>query len=210
MRLILLGAPGAGKGTQAEILSNRLNIPVISTGEMIRNALRQETSLGIKARQYIDDGLLVPDDVVIGIMQERLSENDCSGGFILDGFPRTVPQADALEKMKINLDRVLAIEVIEQKIINRISGRRQCSKCGATYHLEHKPSKTPDVCDICGGELIIRKDDAPETVKNRLDVYREQTEPLKEYYKSKGKLVIAFGQEEIKDTTIEVLKALGI
>lgn len=210
MRLILLGAPGAGKGTQAEILAKELNIPVISTGEIIRNALREQTPLGIKAKKYIDDGLLVPDKVVIEIMQERLNEDDCSNGFILDGFPRTVPQADALEEMNIAIDKVLAIEVPEQRIINRISGRRQCSKCGATYHLEYKPSKVLDVCDLCGGGLIIRTDDAPETVKNRLDVYREQTEPLKEYYNGKGLLSIAYGQEEIEDTTKEVFKALGV
>ncbi len=210
MKLILLGAPGAGKGTQAEILSEKLDIPVISTGEMIRNSLRQETQLGKEAKKYIDDGLLVPDDVVIGIMKERLSQDDCKNGFILDGFPRTVPQADALEQMNVEVEKVLAIEVEAQKIIDRISGRRQCSKCGATYHLEYKPSKKSDICDICEGDLIIRKDDAPETVKNRLDVYREQTEPLKAYYAAKGMLAIAYGQEEIKDTTSEVFKALGV
>ncbi|MGE4282930.1 MAG: adenylate kinase [Clostridia bacterium] len=210
MRLIILGAPGAGKGTQAEFLSKKQGIPTISTGEIIRNALRQGTELGKEAKQYIDRGLLVPDDVVIEIVKERLSQNDCQKGFILDGFPRTVPQADALEKMNVIIDKVLSIEVAEEKIIERISGRRQCSQCGATYHMVYKPSKEEDKCDACGGTLIMRQDDAPETVKNRLKVYHEQTEPLKEYYAKRGCLVIVYGQEEVSDTTKEVYKALGV
>lgn len=210
MKLILLGAPGAGKGTQAEVLSDKFNIPVISTGEIIRNALKNETELGKKAKQYIDKGLLVPDQIVIEIIKERLSEDDCRNGFILDGFPRTVPQADALDEMNVKIDKVLAIEVPDEKIIARISERRQCSECGATYHTEYKPPQKEGVCDVCGGELMMRKDDAPETVKQRLEVYHEQTEPLKEYYQNKGLLVVAYGQEEIKDTTKEVFKALGV
>ncbi|NLY42998.1 MAG: adenylate kinase [Clostridiaceae bacterium] len=210
MRIILLGAPGAGKGTQAEVLSNKYGIPTISTGEMIRNALRQGTELGKEAKQYIDRGLLVPDEVVIEIVKERLEDPDCQKGFILDGFPRTVPQADALEKMGITVDKVLSIEVAEEKIIERMSGRRQCSRCGATYHIIYKPSRVENVCDVCGGELIMREDDAPETVKNRLEVYRKQTEPLKKYYEDKGLLVVAYGQEEVRDTTREVFKALGV
>ncbi|MBZ4645212.1 MAG: adenylate kinase [Petroclostridium sp.] len=210
MRLIILGAPGAGKGTQAEVLSKKLDIPTISTGEIIRNAIRQGTDLGKEAKQYIDRGLLVPDDVVIEIVKDRLTQDDCKNGFILDGFPRTVPQADALTKMGVTIDKVLSIEVAEEKIVERISGRRQCSKCGATYHIVYKPSKEENICDLCGGELIMRQDDAPETVKNRLKVYHEQTEPLKDYYQSKGLLVVAYGQEEVADTTKEVLKALGV
>ncbi len=210
MRLILLGAPGAGKGTQAATLCEKLNVPVIATGEIIRNALRQETELGKQAKTYIDQGSLVPDDIVIEIIKERLNADDCENGFILDGFPRTVPQADALSQMGIEIDKVLAIEVSDEKIIARISGRRQCSACGATYHLQYKPTKEEGICDVCGADLIIRKDDAPETVKNRLDIYHEQTEPLKAYYDKKGILAKAYGQEEIKDTTREVLSALGV
>ncbi|MDK2798988.1 MAG: adenylate kinase [Clostridiales bacterium] len=210
MKLIILGAPGAGKGTQAEILSQKFNIPTISTGEIIRNAIRQGTALGNEAKQYIDRGLLVPDSVVIDIIKDRLHEDDCKNGFILDGFPRTVPQADALTKMGITIDKVLSLEVPEEKIIQRISGRRQCNECGATYHVIYKPPKQENKCDVCGGELIMRKDDAPETVKNRLRVYHEQTEPLKDYYKNKDLLVVAYGQEEVKDTTKEVFKALGV
>ena len=210
MKLILLGAPGAGKGTQAEVLSEKFDIPVISTGEIIRNALRQETMLGKQAKEYIDKGLLVPDNVVIRIIQERLNQDDCRNGFILDGFPRTVPQADALAEMNITIDKVLAIEVADEKIVQRMSGRRQCAKCGATYHLQYKPPVKESICNACDGELIVRKDDEPETVQKRLEVYHEQTEPLKEYYKAKGLLVVAYGQEEIKDTISEVFKALGV
>lgn len=210
MRIILLGAPGAGKGTQAEVLSKKYDIPTISTGEMIRNAIRQGTEIGKEAKQYIARGLLVPDSIAIEIVKQRLEDQDCQKGFILDGFPRTVPQADALTKMNIDIDKVLSIEVDEEKIIKRIAGRRQCSQCGASYHVIYKPSKEEDICDICGGKLMMRKDDAPETVKNRLQVYRKQTEPLKQYYKDKGLLAIAYGQEEVEDTTKEVFKALGV
>jgi adenylate kinase len=210
MRLIILGAPGAGKGTQAEGLSKKFGIPTISTGEIIRNALRQGTELGKEAKQYIDRGLLVPDDVVIEIIKERLVQDDCKNGFILDGFPRTVPQANALDKMNITIDKVLSIEVEDEKIVERISGRRQCSQCGATYHIIYKPSKVENVCDTCGGNLIMRQDDAPETVENRLKVYHEQTEPLKDFYAKKDLLTVAFGQEEVSDTTEEVYKALGV
>ncbi len=210
MKLILLGAPGAGKGTQAEVLAEKFNIPVISTGDIIRNALKQQTELGKQAKDYIDKGLLVPDDVVIEIIRERLKQADCANGYILDGFPRTVPQADALEAMNIDIDKVLAIEVPDEKIIGRISGRRQCGECGATYHNEYKQPKQESICDVCEGTLIQRKDDAPETVKQRLEVYHEQTAPLKAYYDQKGILVLAYGQEEIKDTTKEVFKALGV
>jgi len=208
MKLILLGAPGAGKGTQAEVICEKLAIPAISTGNMIREALKNETPLGLKAKSYMDSGALVPDEVVIEIIRERLAKDDCRNGFILDGFPRTVPQAEALDRMGILIDRVIDIEVPDEKITLRMSGRRVCEKCGASYHLLYKPSKDGETCDLCGGKLVQRKDDAPETVTERLRVYHEQTEPLKGYYESQGKLKVVIGQEEVADTTRETLKAL--
>lgn len=208
MKLILLGAPGAGKGTQAEIISEKYNIPTISTGNIIRAALKNGTEMGLKAKSYIDAGNLVPDDVVIGIVKERLSEDDCQNGFILDGFPRTIPQAQALDDMGIAIDAALSIEVADEEIVKRMSGRRVCEKCGASYHTEYKKPKNEGCCNFCDGKLVIRKDDEPETVKNRLNVYHSETEPLKEYYKSCGKLLIVEGQEEVKDTTRLVLAAL--
>jgi len=208
MNLILLGAPGAGKGTQAEVICDRLSIPAISTGNIIREALRNETERGLKAKKFIDEGALVPDEVVIGIIQERLKEDDCKNGFILDGFPRTVPQAEALDKMGVNIDRVIDIEVADEKICARLSGRRVCKSCSASYHTMYKPSKDGVTCDKCGGELICRKDDHPDTVLERLKVYHEQTEPLISFYKSRGKLVVVEGQEEVEDTTRLTLKAI--
>lgn len=208
MNLILLGAPGAGKGTQAEVICEHLNIPAISTGNILREAVKKQTEAGTKAKQYMDSGELVPDQVVIQIIKDRLAESDCANGFILDGFPRTVPQAQALDEMGIQIDRVIDIEVADEKIQKRMSGRRVCEDCGASYHIEYKPSKAEDVCDKCGGRTVQRKDDHPETVKERLQVYHEQTEPLKEYYAKTGKLKIVEGQEEIKDTTALTLKAL--
>lgn len=210
MKLILLGAPGAGKGTQAEIISEKYNIPTISTGNIIRAALKNGTEMGLKAKSYIDAGNLVPDEVVIGIIKERLAEDDCKNGFILDGFPRTIPQAEALDKMGFEIDRALSIEVDDAEIIKRMSGRRVCSKCGASYHTEFKKPEKEGVCNVCGGELVIRKDDEPETVMNRLKVYHEQTEPLKDYYKACGKLIVVEGQDKVEDTTALVLKALEI
>ena len=210
MNLILLGAPGAGKGTQAEIICERLNIPAISTGNIIRAAMKNGTEMGKKAKEYVDAGNLVPDDVVIGIIKERLLEDDCKNGFILDGFPRTIPQAQALDSMGINIDRVISIEVPDDKIVARISGRRVCAKCGASYHTEYKKSKNEGVCDLCEGELIRRKDDEPETVLDRLNVYHEQTEPLKDYYAKTGKLRTVEGQEEVVDTTKLTLAALEL
>lgn len=210
MKLILLGAPGAGKGTQAEIISEKYNIPTISTGNIIRAALKNGTEMGLKAKSYIDAGNLVPDEVVIGIIKERLAEDDCKNGFILDGFPRTIPQAEALDKMGFEIDRALSIEVDDAEIIKRMSGRRVCGKCGASYHTEFKKPEKEGVCNVCGGELVIRKDDEPETVMNRLKVYHEQTEPLKDYYKSCGKLITVEGQDKVEDTTALVLKALEI
>lgn len=208
MKLILLGAPGAGKGTQAEIICEKLNIPAISTGNIIREAMKTGTEMGKKAKAFVEAGNLVPDEVVIGIIKERLSENDCANGFILDGFPRTIPQAEALDTMGIAIDKVISIEVPDEKIVTRMSGRRVCEKCGASYHTEYKKPAAPGVCNFCEGKLVIRKDDEPETVLNRLNVYHEQTEPLKDYYKACGKLLIVEGQDEVKDTTRLVLAAL--
>lgn len=208
MKLILLGAPGAGKGTQAEVICNTLNIPTISTGNIIREALKNGTELGLKAKSYMDAGQLVPDEVVIEIIRERLSHEDCSEGFILDGFPRTVPQAEALDRMGIAIDRVVDIEVADEKITARLSGRRVCPACGASYHVDYKPSKDGESCDLCGAALVIRKDDDPEIIKDRLKVYHEQTEPLKEYYGDKGILREVIGQEEVADTTRLVLEAV--
>ena len=208
MKLILLGAPGAGKGTQAEIISEKYNIPTVSTGNIIRAALKNGTEMGLKAKSYIDAGELVPDNVVIGIIKERLSEPDCKEGYILDGFPRTIPQAVALDDMGFVIDAALSIEVADSEIVKRMSGRRVCEKCGASYHTEYKKPDVEGVCNICGGSLVIRKGDEPETVKNRLNVYHEQTEPLKDFYKSCGKLIEVQGQDEVKDTTRLVLEAL--
>lgn len=208
MKLILLGAPGAGKGTQAEIISEKYNIPTISTGNIIRAALKNGTEMGLKAKSYIDAGELVPDNVVIGIIKERLSEADCKEGYILDGFPRTIPQAVALDDMGFVIDAALSIEVADEEIVKRMSGRRVCEKCGASYHTEYKKPEVEGVCNQCGGKLVIRKDDEPETVKNRLHVYHEQTEPLKDFYKSCGKLIIVEGQDKVEDTTRLVLDAL--
>lgn len=208
MKLILLGAPGAGKGTQAEIICERYNIPAISTGNIIREALKSGTEMGIRVKSYMDEGKLVPDEVVIGIIQERLAKNDCSNGFVLDGFPRTIPQAEALDKMGISIDKVLDIEVSDEAIVQRMSGRRVCEKCGASYHLIYKKPNVDGVCDKCGGTLVQRKDDHPDTVKERLNVYHEQTEPLKDYYSKQGKLCIVEGQDDVADTTKKVLAAL--
>ena len=208
MKLILLGAPGAGKGTQAEVICNHLGIPAISTGNIIRAALKAQTEMGLKAKDYIEKGLLVPDDVVIGIIQDRLREDDCKNGFILDGFPRTVPQAEALDRMGVKIDLVIDIEVPDEKIATRMAGRRVCANCGASYHTLYKQPKTEGVCDNCGGALTQRKDDEAQTVLERLRVYHEQTEPLIAYYKAKGNLRVVEGQEEVADTTALTLKAL--
>ena len=208
MKLILLGAPGAGQGTQAEVICDALKIPAISTGNIIRDALAKGTEMGLKAKSYIDAGQLVPDEVVIGIIKDRLAKDDCANGFILDGFPRTIPQAEALDAMGIEIDRVVDIEVSDEKIAARMSGRRVCKACGASYHLEYKAPKQEGVCDACGAELIQRKDDHPDTVLERLAIYHEQTEPLKDFYSNKGILRIVEGQEEVADTSALTLKAL--
>ena len=208
MNIIFLGAPGAGKGTQAEIVSEKLAIPTVSTGNIIRAALKNGTPMGLKAKEFIESGKLVPDEVVIGIIKDRLAEDDCKNGFILDGFPRTIPQAEALDTMGIIIDKVIDIEVADERIAARMSGRRVCKACGNSYHLEYKKPQTDGVCDACGGELVQRKDDAPETVLERLKVYHEETEPLKDYYEKQGKLFIVEGQEEVSDTTALTLKAV--
>lgn len=208
MKLILLGAPGAGKGTQAEVIMDHLNIPAISTGNIIREALKNGTEVGLKAKSYMDAGKLVPDEVVIEIIKERLAKDDCKNGFILDGFPRTVPQAEALDAMGITIDKVVDIEVADEKIAQRLGGRRVCANCGASYHTEYKPSKVEGVCDKCGGPTVQRKDDEPATVLDRLKVYHEQTEPLKDYYAKKGILAVVYGAEEVSETSARTLKAL--
>lgn len=208
MNLILLGAPGAGKGTQAEVICSKLSIPAISTGNMIRAALKSGSELGKKVQSFMDAGELVPDDVVIAIIRERLAEPDCAGGFVLDGFPRTIAQAEALDKMGVKIDRVIDIDVSDDRIIARMSGRRVCEKCGASYHLLYKKPKREGVCDVCAGTLVQRKDDHPDTVAQRLRVYHEQTEPLKEYYAKQNKLRVVEGQEDVADTTRLTLAAL--
>ncbi|MBQ0098095.1 MAG: adenylate kinase [Oscillospiraceae bacterium] len=200
MKLILLGAPGAGKGTQAAVISEHLNIPQISTGNIIREALKSGTEMGLKAKSFMDAGQLVPDDVVIGIIKERLKNDDCKDGFILDGFPRTIPQAEALDNMGIIIDKVIDIEVPDETIIARLSGRRVCEKCGRPYHITDLKPKVDGICDFCTGALIQRKDDQIETVKNRLDIYHAETEPLIEYYEKQGKLSVVNGQEKVEDT----------
>ncbi len=207
MKLILLGAPGAGKGTQAEVISEHLNIPTISTGNIIREALKSGTEMGLKAKEYMDAGRLVPDEVVIGIIRDRLAQDDCRGGFILDGFPRTIPQAEAHDRMGIVIDRVIDIEVADETIAQRVSGRRVCPACGASYHIDYKKPSVEGVCDKCGDTLVQRKDDHPDTVRERLQVYHDQTEPLKAYYQASGKLVIVQGQEDVADTTKLTLAA---
>ena len=208
MNLILLGAPGAGKGTQAEVISNELNIPTISTGNMLRAAVKAGTEYGLKAKAAMDAGDLVSDDIVIGILKDRITEPDAQNGFILDGFPRTVPQAEALDAMGVQIDKVVEIFVPDDTIKQRVSGRRVCLDCGATYHVDFKPSKVAGVCDVCGKELVIRKDDQPETVISRLKTYHEQTAPLKGYYEAQGKLVTVEGQEEVADTSKATLAAI--
>lgn len=209
MNLIFLGAPGAGKGTQAGVVSEALNIPQISTGNILREAAKNGTEYGLKAKAAMDAGALVSDDIVIGILKERIAEDDCKNGFILDGFPRTVPQAEALDAMNIKIDKVIEISVADDTIKQRVSGRRVCEGCGASYHVQYKPSKVEGKCDKCGADTIIRKDDQPETVLERLAVYHEKTAPLKDYYEKQGKLVTVEGQEEVADTSKLTLAAVG-
>ncbi len=209
MNLIFLGAPGAGKGTQAEVVSESLGIPQISTGNILREAAKNGTEYGLKAKAAMDAGALVSDDIVTGILKERIAEDDCKKGFILDGFPRTVPQAEALDAMNIQIDKVIEISVPDETIKQRVSGRRVCEGCGASYHVEFKPSKVEGKCDKCGAATIIRKDDQPETVIERLKTYHEKTAPLKDYYEKQGKLVTVVGQEEVSETSKLTLAAVG-
>ena len=210
MRLILLGAPGAGKGTQAEILSRELGIPTISTGNILRAAIREGTAVGLKAKALIDAGKLVDDETIMGIVSERLAKDDCAKGYILDGVPRTIPQAEAMEAMGIEIDAALSIEIADETIVERMSGRRTCKNCSQTFHVVYNPPKKAGVCDFCGGELTIRKDDAPETVKARLVTYHRDTEPLKAFYAERGKLRSVENQPGVEATTAVIRKALEI
>ena len=201
LKLMFFGAPGAGKGTQAEIASEKYSIPTISTGAILREAIAAKTELGVLAAGYVESGALVPDEVIVGIIKSRLAEDDCKAGFILDGFPRTLAQAKAFDETGIGLSIVIDIEVEDERIIRRMSGRRVCRDCGATYHTEYNPTSDGEHCDACGGELMCRRDDDPEVVKNRLATYHRETEPLRDYYKSKGLLREVIGQEKLEDTT---------
>ena len=209
MKLILLGAPGAGKGTQAEILCRELNIPTISTGNILRAAIKNGTPTGLKAKSYMDAGKLVPDEVIIGIVQERLAQEDCKGGFILDGVPRTIAQAEALEEHGIEFDHVISLEIDDDAIVKRMDGRRVCTQCGAPFHTESKPPKQEGVCDLCGGALMERDDDKPETVRDRLVVYHNETEPLKGFYEGKGVLKRVPDLGGIDETNAKIMELLG-
>ena len=210
MKIIFLGAPGAGKGTQADIIARELGIPTISTGVIIREAVKCGTEMGLKAKKFIEAGALVEDEVVIGIIKERLAKSDCENGFILDGFPRTVPQAEALSKMGVSLDVVVSIEVADEVIKKRMTGRRVCASCGASYHIAENPSKDGVSCDKCGTELSVRRDDAPEVVESRLAVYHETTEPLKEYYAKLGILKMVSGEGNVDETSNLVKAAIEV
>lgn len=210
MNLVLMGPPGAGKGTQGEILSKKLNIQTISTGVMLRSAIKEGTDVGKVAAQYINDGKLVPDEVIVAVVKERLSKPDVKDGFILDGFPRTVKQAEALTDTGIKIDKVLSLEVEDEKIVSRLSSRRECSGCGAPYSTIYNKPAVDGKCDKCGADLIQRADDNPTTIQNRLNIYHSETEPIKDYYKQLGLLVCAQGEEELEDTTKNVFAALGI
>ena len=209
MNLILLGAPGAGKGTQAELLVQKLDIPSISTGNMLREAMRNGTELGKQVKSLMDAGQLVSDDIILSIVAERVAQPDCKNGFILDGMPRTLAQAEALENMGVKIDHVVSIEVDDAVIEGRMTGRRVCTACGASYHIVANPTKVEGKCDLCGGETAIRKDDQPETVRKRLEVYHASTEVLKDYYAKQGKLVMVEGNQPIEDANAAILKALG-
>ena len=209
MNLILLGAPGAGKGTLAAVISEKYGIPTVSTGNIIRAALKSGTEMGKRAKEYTEKGALVPDEIVIGIIKERLAQSDCQNGFILDGFPRTIPQAEALDNMGVKVDAALLIDAADELIMGRMSGRRVCENCGASYHVVSMKPKVENVCDACGGALVTRKDDLPETVLNRLKVYHEQSEPLVDYYKAQGKLKTAPVGDEFEQNVKTVLTAVS-
>ena len=209
MKLILLGAPGAGKGTQGEMIAKKLGIPTISTGNMLREAVANKTALGLQAKKFMEEGALVPDELILGIVAERVQESDCKNGFILDGVPRTLAQAEALDAKGVRIDHVVSIEVDDSVIEGRMTGRRVCSKCGASYHIVANPSKTEGICDLCGEALIIRKDDAPETVRHRLEVYHASTEVLKRYYEQQGKLRLINGEQNINAISQQILTVIG-
>ena len=210
MNLILLGAPGAGKGTQAELLVQKLGIPAISTGNMLREAMANGTELGKKAKKFMDEGSLVPDELILGIVADRVAQPDCRNGFILDGVPRTLAQAEALEAKGVVIDHVVSIEVDDAEIEGRMTGRRVCGSCGASYHIVANPPKTEGVCDHCGSELIVRKDDKPETVRHRLEVYHASTEILKDFYQKLGRLRLVNGSQSIEGANEDILKAIGV
>ena len=209
MKLILLGAPGAGKGTQADIIKQKLGIPTISTGNILRAAVKNGPPTGLKAKSFMDAGKLVPDEVIIGVINERLQESDCANGYILDGVPRTIAQAEALEQAGIRFDAVVALEVPDQRIVDRMGGRRVCERCGASFHIVHIPPKQEGVCDACGGALVQRKDDSPETVLDRLAVYHKETEPLKGFYEARGVLKTVDDLPTVEETTQAIMKVLG-
>ena len=208
MKLIILGAPGAGKGTQAEVLSEKFSIPAISTGAIIREAIEKKTPFGIKAKTYIDNGQLLPDEAIIEVVMHRIAEDDCKGGYILDGFPRTVHQAEALAESGIEIDTALSLEVDDDVIVERLCGRRECSSCRAPYHVVNNPPKKEGICDKCGGALITREDDNPVTIASRLEVYHAETAPVKEYYKTNGKLVSVKAEGSVDEITDKVIAAL--
>ena len=210
MNIILLGAPGAGKGTQAELIHEALQIPTISTGNMLREAMANGSELGKQVKQYMENGSLVPDDVILSIVAERVAQPDCANGFILDGVPRTLVQAEALDAKGVRIDRVVSLEVDDSKIVGRMSGRRVCTACGATFHIVNNPTKVEGICDLCGKEVSIRKDDEPATVQHRLDVYHASTEVLKDYYQKQGKLCLIDGDQPIHDAFKAILVALGV
>ncbi len=210
MKMILLGAPGAGKGTQAEQLSRILGIPTISTGNILRSAVEQKTPVGLQAKHYMETGQLVPDEVIIGIVAERLANADCAGGYILDGVPRTIAQAKELDRAGIHMDYAISIEISDEAVMARMSGRRICDRCGSSYHLSAVPPKTEGICDSCGGNLVVRKDDTPEIIKERLNVYHEHTAPLIDYYRSQGNLYCVETKPTVKETTDAILSSLGL
>ena len=210
MKLILLGAPGAGKGTQGELLSQKLGIPTISTGNMLREAMKNGSDLGKQVKRFMDEGSLVPDDVILSIIAQRVNQPDCKNGFILDGVPRTLAQAEAMDAKGIEIDHVVSLEVDDDAIADRMAGRRVCAKCGASYHIVNNPTKIDGICDLCGSQVSIRKDDEPATVRHRLEVYHTTTEVLKDYYAKQGKLYLVFGNQPIEDTHQDILKAIGV
>ena len=209
MNMILLGAPGAGKGTQGELIAEKLHIPTISTGNMLREAMKNDTPLGRQVKTYMESGSLVPDDVILSLIAQRIGEADCKNGFILDGVPRTLPQAEAMDANGIRIDHVVSLEVDDSEIAARMAGRRVCTQCGASYHIVSNPTKTEGICDLCGGPVAVRKDDQPETVKHRLEVYHASTEVLKTYYQAQGKFRLVYGNQPIADTHRDILRAIG-